>query len=68
LEKNTNIINFKITFNFARTIRKLQQIIIFLRLSDCEELVEVTWRLSDCEELVEVTWRVSYCEELVGEG
>jgi len=26
-------------------------------LSDCEELVGVTWRLSDCEELVGVTHR-----------
>jgi len=35
-------------------------------VSDCEELVWVTWRLSDCEELVGVTWRVSDCEELEG--
>mgnify|MGYP001245017351 CR=1 FL=1 len=26
-------------------------------VSDCEELVGVTWRLSDCEELVGVTHR-----------
>jgi len=26
-------------------------------MSDCEELVGVTWRLSDCEELVGVTYR-----------
>ena len=27
-------------------------IVILCRVSDCEELVGVTWRLSDCEELV----------------
>jgi len=26
-------------------------------VSDCEELVGVTWRVSDCEELVGVTHR-----------
>ena len=29
------------------------------RVSDCEELVGVTWRVSDCEELVGETWSVS---------
>ena len=33
----------------------LQELGRLWRVSDCEELVEVTWRLSDCEELVGVT-------------
>jgi len=28
-------------------------------MSDCEELVGVSWRLSDCEELVGITHRIS---------
>ena len=36
-------------------------------VSDCEELVGVTWRFSDSEKNeVGFTWRVSDCEELVG--
>jgi len=35
-------------------------VILFGDMSDCEELVGVTWRLSDCEEL-----SGSYLEEIV---
>ena len=33
----------------------------FLRVSDCEELVGITWRVSDCEELVGVNHLGSKC-------